>query len=239
MKLQGQRVVIIGGSSGIGLGIAAAARAAGAALVLAGRSQDRLDAAVRALAERDTAAGIRCVPLDVTDEAQVAALLAEEADHIVVTAAVAHVQAIRQMDLAAARRAIDAKLGAALAVAKHARLAAGGSLTFTAGINALRPIPGVSAVSAGNGGLMALVRALAVELAPIRVNALSPGWVDTPIWAAFGPGEKERRFAAHVERLPARRIGTIDDLGHAAVFLMTNGFTTGTVLDVDGGHRLM
>ena len=100
-------------------------------------------------------------------------------------------------------------------------------------------LPSGSIVAAVNGALMSLVRALAVELAPVRVNALSPGWVDTPVWDSIPGGAKEERFAQHARRLPVGCIGAPADIADAALFLMGNGFTTGEVLHVDGGHRLV
>jgi NAD(P)-dependent dehydrogenase (short-subunit alcohol dehydrogenase family) len=105
------------------------------------------------------------------------------------------------------------------------------------GIAAERPSIGNSAICAVNGALHALVRALAFELAPARASALSPGWVDTPAWDRLGVDEKERKLADRARTLPAGRIGRVDDLAHAALFLLENGFTTGEVLHVDGGHR--
>jgi NAD(P)-dependent dehydrogenase (short-subunit alcohol dehydrogenase family) len=93
-------------------------------------------------------------------------------------------------------------------------------------------------VCAVNGALHSLVRALAVELAPARVNALSPGWVDTPAWDRIG-ADKERRLADRARTLPVGRIGTVADLAHAGVYLLENGYTTGEVLHVDGGHRFV
>jgi NAD(P)-dependent dehydrogenase (short-subunit alcohol dehydrogenase family) len=94
-------------------------------------------------------------------------------------------------------------------------------------------------IAAANGALISFVRAAAVELAPIRVNALSPGWVDTEVWDVVAGDGKAAVFASMSERLPARRIGRPDDLAHAGIFLMGNQFTTGSVLHVDGGHRLV
>ena len=123
-----------------------------------------------------------------------------------------------------------------------ARIQLGGSITFTSGIAARRPMRGGSAAAALNSGLEGLVRALAVELAPIRVNAVSPGWTDTPIWdgmAGMTAERKQEAFAAMAARLPTGRIGRPVDIAEAVLFLMKSGFSTGTVLDVDGGHRLV
>lgn len=238
MHLANHRVLVIGGASGIGLGVARIALERGASVVVAGRSRERLDAAAKALGAPDR---VRVEQLDVTSEDAVRALFERQDpfDHVVVTAAHAVIRPIANLPLDEARRVLDAKVIAALAVAKHARWRANGSLTLTAGINQARPLRGVSAVAAANGALIALGRALAVELAPIRVNVLSPGWVDTPIWDAFGPGEKERMMEAQAAKLLVGKVGTPDELGHSAAFLMENPFVTATVLEVDGGHRLV
>ncbi|WP_437627131.1 SDR family oxidoreductase [Sorangium sp. So ce1151] len=238
MDLEQQHVVVIGGSSGIGLGVARACLARGASLTLVSRSPEKLAGAA---AELGDARRVRTFAADVTQEAEVRSLFDQHppARHVVVTAVQGHYQPIREMDIAAARRLIDSKLVAALHVAKHARIAPGGSLVFTTGIAAVRPGPGGSVVAAVNGALMSLVRALAIELAPVRVNALSPGWVDTPVWDSIAGGAKEQRFAQHARRLPVGRIGAPADIADAALFLMGNGFTTGEVLHVDGGHRLV
>ncbi|MGK3982992.1 SDR family oxidoreductase [Sorangium sp. So ce136] len=238
MNLEQQHVVVIGGSSGIGLGVARACLARGASLTLVSRSPEKLAGAA---AELGDARRVRTFAADVTQEAEVRSLFNEHppARHVVVTAVQGHYQPVREMDIAAARHLIDSKLVAALHVAKHARIEPGGSLVFTTGIAAVRPGPGGSVVAAVNGALMSLVRALAIELAPVRVNALSPGWVDTPVWDSIAGGAKEQRFAQHARRLPVGRIGAPADIADAALFLMGNGFTTGEVLHVDGGHRLV
>lgn len=238
MNLTNQRVLVLGGSSGIGLGVARTALARGASVVVAGRSRARLDAAASVLSPADR---VTLEVLDVTREEAVRELFLERHapfDHVVLTAAHAYVVPVRELPLDEARRVLDAKVVAALSIAKHARFREGGSLTLTAGINQARPMRGVSAIAAANGALVALGRALAVELAPIRVNVLSPGWVDSPIWDAFGP-DKERMLSAQAAKLPLGKVGSPDELGHAAAFLMENTFLTGAVLEVDGGHRLV
>jgi NAD(P)-dependent dehydrogenase (short-subunit alcohol dehydrogenase family) len=239
MKLQDRSVLVIGGGSGIGLGVARACLERGARVVLAGRTPEKLR---RALLSLEAGERGRVVTADITREADVARLFAEAGalDHVVVTAADLAYQPIREFDVDAARRAIDSKLLAALLVAKHAaqHLASTGSLTFTTGVASDRPLVRGSMVAAVNGALNSFVRGAAIELAPLRVNALSPGWVDSELWDAIG-GDKSTAFAAMSARLPVGRIGTPADLGHAAVFLLENDFTTGAVLTVDGGHRFV
>ena len=143
--------------------------------------------------------------------------------------------------LGAARKVFDSKFFGPLLLAKHgtSRLAAHGSMTFTSGIAAYRPAPRGSVVAGVNGALASLAYALAVELAPIRVNVVSPGWVDTPIWNFVAGDKKDETLDAMAKRLPVGRIGQPDDIADAIAFLMGNGFTTGTVLHVEGGHRLI
>ena len=235
MKVENERVIVFGGSSGIGLGIARECLARGAVVTIASRSEARLKAAAEALGGGDRLATLRA---DVADEKAVQlALAGRPVDHVVITAAEPSYGPIASLDMAAARRTVESKLMAALHVAKHVRLPATGSLLVTSGVAAERPAPGGAVVAAVNGALDAVVRALALELAPARVNALSPGWVDTPFWDAFAGAAKTQRLADRARSLPVRRTGRTEDLAHAAVFLLENGFATGTVLHVDGGHR--
>ena len=143
--------------------------------------------------------------------------------------------------LNAVQKVVESKLYGPLLLAKYGApvLSPTGSLTFTSGVAAYRPSARGSAVAAVNAALEGLVRALAVELAPIRVNAVSPGWVDTPIWTFVAGDKKEATLSAMAARLPVGRIGQPDDIAEAIGFLMHNRFTTGTILHVEGGHRLI
>ncbi|MGQ9370622.1 SDR family oxidoreductase [Azospirillum sp. A39] len=235
------RVLIAGGSSGMGLALAESLLAEGAEVVIVGRSQARLDAARRRLPDGGR---LRAIAADITDEDAVAALCERSGplDHIVTTAAdiAGAYQLLPALDLAAVRRVVDSKLVGPLLLAKHGApvLAPAGSITFTSGIAAYRPAPRGAAVAAVNGALASLAAALAVELGPIRVNVVSPGWVDTPIWAAVAGDAKDATLGAMAKRLPVGRIGTPGDVADAIRFLMGNGYVTGTVLHVEGGHRL-
>lgn len=238
MNLQDQQVVIIGGSSGIGLGVASASLEAGASVTLVGRTPEKLEAAARHLGNTQR---VRTFVADATEEAQVRELFQSRppVHHVVVTSVHAYYAPVRQFDLAQARRTIDSKLGAAFNIAKHARFEGPGSLTFTGGVAADRPGPGGSVIAAVNGALVALARSLALELAPVRVNVISPGWVETPMWDVIAGSAKQERLAQHARRLPVGRVGLPADIGEAVLFLMANGFTTGETLHVDGGHRLV
>lgn len=236
------RVVVIGGGSGMGLSVARKLLAAGAEVVIAGRSDERLRAA-RATLGADR---VEVAVMDIGERSQVAALFTRigRVDHVVVTAADLPYGPVVELTEPDVMRAVRSKLLGPLFVAQEsaARIEPGGSLTFTSGIAARRPMRGGSMAAAINSGLEGLVRALAIELAPVRVNAVSPGWTETPIWDGMAGMTAERKnelWAAMAARLPAGRIGKPEDIAEAVVFLMKNCFATGTVLDVDGGHRLV
>lgn len=242
MDITGNTIIVVGGSSGMGFGVAQAALAKGADVIIVGRSPERLAQAAENLAN---AKHVRTISADVTSEEEVRRLFeaAGSFDHLFVSAAsnLAY-QPIREFDLDAARKTIDAKLVAALLLSKYAarQINEHGSITFTAGIAAERPMPTAALVAAVNGGLFSFTCALAIGLAPVRVNTISPGWIDTPIWETSAlAANRSAMFEQMAQRLPAGRIGRPSDIGHAAIFLMENEFTTATVLPVDGGHRVI
>ncbi|MBB5041179.1 SDR family oxidoreductase [Shinella fusca] len=238
--LSGQCIVIAGGSSGMGLALAERLALRGTRTVILGRNAEKLSAARESLG-----GNARAIACDITDEAQVARMFAEldAVDHIVVTAADIEgaYRLLPDIELAAARRVMESKVYGPLLLAKHGapKLRANGSITYTSGIAAYRPSARGSVVASANAALEGLVRALAVELAPIRVNAVSPGWVDTPIWSFVAGDAKAATLQAMAERLPVGRVGQPEDIADAILFLMQNGFTTGSVLHVEGGHRLI
>ncbi|MES0212965.1 SDR family oxidoreductase [Mesorhizobium sp. M0028] len=240
-SLVDRKVIVVGGSSGIGLGVAEAALNSGATVVIVSRSQEKLQAA-----ERTLNAGNRVTSLvaDMTDEADVARLFEEAGhfDHLVSTAGTLPPgDPIGGTDMEAVRRFVDNKLIGAVMLAKHAvrTLRAGGSMTFTSGINKDKPpVPGGAVVSAIAGSFSYFARALALELAPTRVNVVSPGWVDTPMWDIVGEA-KSGFFADMAARLPSRKIPTAADVAAAYVYLMESEFTTGETIRIDGGHNLI
>jgi NAD(P)-dependent dehydrogenase (short-subunit alcohol dehydrogenase family) len=234
-------VVVIGGSSGMGLAVARRCLAAGASVVIAGRSPERLEAARAELACADR---LQAVAADIGDRAQVEALFehAGMVRHVVVTAADLPYGPVVETTEDSLMRAVRSKFLGPFFVAQQAapRMAAGGSITFTSGIAAYRPAPGGAVAATVNGALESMVRAFALELAPIRVNAVSPGWVDTPIWDQLAtPAAKQARHAEMAARLPAGRIGKPADIANAISYLIEDDFVTGTVLHAEGGQLLV
>src|SRR6266851_1595390 len=236
MSLTNSTVVILGGSSGIGLATAKAAKAEGARVVITGRSPERLRAA-----QAELGGEVKTVALDVGDEAGTRALFAEleRVDHGFITAGAVLFDPKLAPDAESIRPALDTRFWGAFYAAKFAaaRMSSGGSITFMSGAAAIRPIRGASVATASCGAVEAFARALAVDLAPIRVNTIQPGLIDTPFLDTLG----ERRDAFMTEyskRLPVGRPGHSEEVADAVLFLMKNGFVTGITLTIDGGGVL-
>jgi NAD(P)-dependent dehydrogenase (short-subunit alcohol dehydrogenase family) len=235
--LQGKTVVITGGSSGIGLATAQACNASGAKeIVLIGRSAERLKAAVTLVGN-----AARSVVLDVTHEGEVERVLEGlgEFDHLVTAAAGTYRARVTELDTAAARALFESKFWGQHHCAKHGAplLRQGGSLTLFSGFISRKPAIGTATLASIDAAIEALARVLSLEIAPLRVNAINPGQIDTPLWSArFTHQEQKEHFARVSKDLPVGRAGTADDVAQGVLFLMTNGFVTGSVLDIDGGQ---
>jgi NAD(P)-dependent dehydrogenase (short-subunit alcohol dehydrogenase family) len=232
-----KRLVIIGGSSGMGLATAIAATAAGARVVIASRSREKLEKA-RAEIGGDTEA----LHLDIRDEAAIQAFFDQvgEFDHLTTPGSEAAGGPFLTRDSAAVRTDFDSKFWGQYLAAKYGAplIRPGGSIVFFSGIFSQRPSAGVSGVAAINSAIEGLARALAVELAPIRVNAVSPGLVDTPIFDHMPKEAREEMFQRFAAAAPVRRVGRPEEIAQAVLHLMANPFTTGTTLFVDGGYLL-
>jgi len=236
MWLKDKTVVILGGSSGIGLATAQAALAEGAKLIITGRSRERLEAARIKLQ-----ADVRTVALDVTDEPGTRALFGsfDKVDHVFITAGMVTFDPKLAPASDALRPALDQRFWGALYAAKYAatKMGAGGSITFMSGTTAIRPLPGAAVATASCGAVEAFARSLALDLAPIRVNTIQPGLVDTPFLDLLG----DRRQAIiddYSRSLPVGRPGRPEEIADAAFFLMRNQIVTGITLTVDGGGVL-
>ena len=234
-KLNHARVLVVGGSSGIGLAAAAAAAEAGAAITIASRSPTKLESAINALGKT-----ARAVALDTGDVAAVERFFADEApwDHVIVTAAQTPTGPVRTLGLADAKAAMESKFWGAYRVARAAKIREGGSLTFVSGFLSVRPSANSVLQGAINAALEALARGLALELAPVRVNAVSPGLIATPLWSGMPNDKREAMFASAAQHLPARRVGQPEDIANAVMFLVTTPFATGSTVRVDGGGAI-
>jgi len=230
MSLAGQKVVVIGGSSGIGLATAELAKREGAEVIIASRNAERLKAAAAKI-------GVAAIAADVTSDDSIASLFKSvgPVDHVVVTAAQLRTGPFKNVAMDAVRETLEAKFWGAWRVARSADINAGGSLTLVSGFLSVRPRPNSAIVSAANGALESLTRALALELAPVRVNDVSPGIIDTPIRAAMPDAARREMLDKIATGLPVRRVGLGEDIAQQILVFMTNGFMTGSIVYLDGG----
>ena len=229
------RVLVLGGSSGIGLATAKAAAAAGAKVTLASRSNDKVNAASMQVGK-----GAVGVPIDTTNDTALEAFFSKqpEWDHIVVSVAAGRSAGLQDLSLQDAYGNMNAKFWTAYKTARFARIAPEGSLTLVSGFLSQRPNKDALLQGCINAALESLGRGLALALSPVRVNTVSPGLIDTPIRAAM-PADKKKAMLDHAAAtLPARRVGQADDVADAILMLMTNPFMTGSTLFIDGGGMI-
>jgi NAD(P)-dependent dehydrogenase (short-subunit alcohol dehydrogenase family) len=237
--LQDKRVVVLGGSSGIGLAVAQLAASQGAQVVIASSSAERVQKAVESIGREAQGQAV-----DLSDERAVASLFSGLGlfDHLVFTAGDSlHLHDLASTDLQEARRAFDLRYWAALAAVKYGSpyIRKEGSIVLTTGIAGRRPRKGWVIAASVCGTIEALTRALAVELAPIRVNAVCPGMVRTNLWQNMSAEERERLFESVGNSLPVGRVGEASEIAQAYLFLMQEGFGTGQTVVVDGGAVLV
>jgi NAD(P)-dependent dehydrogenase (short-subunit alcohol dehydrogenase family) len=234
-NLTNAQVLIVGGSSGIGLATAVAVAEAGASVTIASRSQAKLGTALGSI--RGTR---RAIVLDTRDQSALGRFFMAEGpwDHVIVSAAQTQTGPVRTLDLADAEAAMESKFWGAYRVARAAKIKDGGSLTFVSGFLSVRPSAGAVLQGAINAALEALARGLALELAPVRVNTVSPGLIATPLWSGMAEEKREAMFAGAAVSLPARRVGQPEDVANAVLFLATTPFATGSTVLVDGGGAI-
>jgi NAD(P)-dependent dehydrogenase (short-subunit alcohol dehydrogenase family) len=238
MDLHEQRVIVLGGTSGIGFATAKAAACRGAEVTVVSRRPASVD---RALA--DLPPGTRGRAVDLTDPDQVHRLFDDlgSIDHLVFTAGEPLV--LMNLDTLDPEKASDffslRYFGALRAVhVAIPHLRPSGSITLTTGIAGQRPGPGWAVAASICGAVESLTRALAVELAPVRVNAVAPGVVRSPLWASMTQASREQLYHDTAAAIPAGRVGEVDDIAQAYLYCLTQPFTTGSVLTVDGGAVL-
>lgn len=236
--LAGQTVVVIGGSAGIGLATAAAARAEGAAVIITGRNRDRLDQAADQLQATATAA------FDANDLDALGSFFAQlqtPIDHVLVTGSGPYYAPLSELDFDQARWALQQHPILMLGVARFTlgRIRPGGGLLFMGGTAARQPRVGLGIASAATAALPALAAGLAVEIAPVRVNLIAAGFVDTPLSASLLGDQLEQRRAELRASLPIGRVVEAADVAALAVHLMINTAVTGATYDIDGGQQLL
>jgi NAD(P)-dependent dehydrogenase (short-subunit alcohol dehydrogenase family) len=232
--LAGKKVVVVGGSSGIGLATAEMAKANGADVVIASRNAEKVNAA----ADKIGAEGISA---DVTDDRSVIDLFRAvgPVDHVVVSAAQLRTGPFKTVAMEDVRATLEAKLWGAWRCAGAAEIRPGGSLTLVSGFLSIKPRPNSAIVSVANGALESLTRALALELAPIRVNCVSPGIIDTPIRAAMPEAARKEMLAKVAAGLPVGRVGLAEDIARQIISFMENGFMSGAIVYLDGGALIV
>jgi NAD(P)-dependent dehydrogenase (short-subunit alcohol dehydrogenase family) len=238
---QNQHIVVVGGSSGIGLAVAAQALHSGARVTLMSRSTERLHRALTQQLQGNSAA--QAVAADITDEAAVRQAFASLAspDHVYICAAGFLGGSVLDSDMGSLRSALEARLWGAVHVVRAAAprmQGPGGSFVFTGGVSTDRPAKGAWPTAVATAAAEQLARCLALELAPLRFNAIAPGWTDTPMWDGLLGAAKAETFAAVAARTPTGRIVSAAEAAQAVLFLMANGSLNAEVLHVDGGLRL-
>jgi len=233
--LQDNTVVVVGRGSGIARAITLMARSEGARVVVAGRDKDRLAGAY-------DDPGISADAVDITDDTSIAALAERvgPVDHVISTASARARGKLAELERKDLQLSFDTKVIGPTMLAKHfaPQMNPRGSLVLFSGVNAFKVNIGYLGVAITNGAVDFLTRSLAVELAPIRVNTISPGVIDTGAWDSMGQEGKHAYFEHISASNPARRIGTPDDVANAVLFAMTNTFLTGVTLKIDGGEPL-
>jgi NAD(P)-dependent dehydrogenase (short-subunit alcohol dehydrogenase family) len=237
LGLNNQEVVVIGGTSGIGLATATMAQEAGAHVTVVGRDQARLADALTRLGEN-----ARGEAFDVADEVAVQDLFRsyDHVDHVALLAGSRVDGEIATLDTSAIQAPINDRLWGALYVCKHAApRMTDGSITICSGVGVGRPRRGSAVVAAAAGASEILARAVAQEVAPIRVNVIRPGLVDTPLLTRVAGDRRDEMIASQAKRIPLGRVGRPEEIAHAILFLMSNTYVTGSTLTIDGGSSLL
>jgi NAD(P)-dependent dehydrogenase (short-subunit alcohol dehydrogenase family) len=237
LEFENAEVVVIGGTSGIGLATAAMAQEAGARITVVGRDEARLADALQQLGD-----AARGMTLDVADEGAVQDLFGsfDHVDHVAMLAGTRADGEIATIDTATAKEPVENRLWGALYVCKYAApKMTDGSITICTGAGVARPRRGGAIVAAAAGGSELLARAVALEVAPVRVNIIRPGIVDTPLLTRMAGEHRDSVIESQSKRIPLGRIARPEEIAHAILFLMSNTYVTGSTLTIDGGFSLV
>jgi NAD(P)-dependent dehydrogenase (short-subunit alcohol dehydrogenase family) len=238
MRLSDKIVLVVGGGSGIGLAVAKQAHSEGASVIILGRSSTKLEQAKGLIGEN-----VKVIATDIMDEAAISQAIAEIGafDHLFISAQDASTAPLSETTIEKLRPTLDSKIWGAFHVVKHSlsQIRANGSITFISGLAGRRGYSGFAVAGAANAGIEAVARNLAVELAPIRVNTVCAGVIDTEMLDKVFGEQRAEVVQAIAEKLPVRRIGKPEEIADAVLFLMGNGFITGATLLVDGGDALV
>lgn len=237
-SLTGKKVVIIGGSSGMGLATAKLVVKEGGTALIAGRNQEKLD---RAKKEIDS--DVITKVLDARNEGDVKQFFDHIGpfDHLVTPGSKTSPGSCVATDSLVAKESFDSKFWGQYYAVKYGapHINKGGSIVLFSGIFSHRPAPNTAIMASVNGAIEALGRALAIELAPIRVNVIVPGYVDTPLFSNMKDSDREKLFCALAKQLPVGRVGHPEDISHTILYLLTNGYITASTMCVDGGYLLV
>lgn len=237
--LRGKRVVILGGSSGIGLAVAQQAAAQGAQAVIASSNAERVQRAAQTIG-----GSVEGLTINLLDEKAIQGFFAKlgNFDHLVFTAGDSlNISEIATADLEQAHRAFDLRYWAAVAAVKYGspNIRQGGSIVLTTGLAGRRPHKGWAFGASVTSAVEGLTRALAVELAPLRVNAVSPGVVRTDLWQNMSKQDRDAMYENIGKKLLVGRVGESDEIAHSYLYLMQEGYSTGQIIVVDGGGSLV
>ena len=232
-----EKALIIGGGSGIGLATARLAAEKGYEVIIAGRNVEKLQSAKQSIAKP-----IKTIPMDMLDQESIRVVFETlgKIDHLVIAASEITFGDVRTLSVDSAKASFDSKLFGPYRLVQVALdyLNKTGSITLFSGSAGAKPEVGTEVISAINAAVEGFSRGLAVSYAPLRVNTVSPGLIDTPLYDTFDPAVKDQFFNKFTQTLKIPRAGKAEEVAEAVLFLMGNGYTTGMTLFVDGGHRL-
>lgn len=235
MQLQGKKVVVIGGSSGTGLKTAQVAVQEGATVVIASRQKEKLQAVSKKIGSHVIT---KC--LDIRNRQQVQDFFDQIGifDHLITPGSASTPGSCLELSIERARDSFESKFWGQYYAVRYGvpQIKQGGSIVLCSGVFSQRPIENAAIMAAVNSAVEGLGRALALEIAPIRVNTVCPGYVETPRFSHLEEKERASLFNQVAKQLPVKRIGQPEEIAHAILYLMTNDYSTGTTLYIDGGH---